>query len=313
MTSFLVTGAAGFIGSNLVEALVSAGERVVGVDNLLTGKRENLEGLSGDFRFVEGDIRDLDRLRELCRGVDFVLHQAALASVPWSVEEPILAHEHNTTGTHNVLVAARDAGVRRVVLASSSSVYGETEVVPSPESLPPRPASPYAATKAAAEAIAAAFDASMGLETVALRYFNVYGPRQDPASGYAAAIPAFATRALTGERPVIFGDGEQTRDFVYVEDVVRANLLACEAGPEACGRAFNVGTGAAVSVNELCETILEVAGAGIEPDRGPERAGDVRHSWADVTSAREVLGFEPRCDLAGGLARTVDWYRASSG
>ncbi|MBW2275866.1 MAG: SDR family oxidoreductase [Deltaproteobacteria bacterium] len=311
MTSFLVTGAAGFIGSNLVEALVSAGEQVIGLDNLLTGKRENLEGLAGDFRFVEGDVRDLKRLRELCRGVDFVLHQAALASVPWSVEEPILAHEHNTTGTHNVLVAARDAGVRRVVLASSSAIYGETDVVPSPESLPPRPTSPYAATKVAAEALAAAFCASMGLETVALRYFNVYGPRQDPASGYAAAIPAFVAKALVGERPMIFGDGEQTRDFVYVEDVVRANLLACEAEPQACGRAFNVGTGVAVTVNELCATILEVAGAAVVPDRGPERAGDVRHSRADIAAARKALGFEPRFDLPGGLARAIDWYRES--
>jgi nucleoside-diphosphate-sugar epimerase len=311
MTSYLVTGAAGFIGSNLVEALVAGGEQVIGLDNLLSGKRENLGGISGQFRFVEGDVRDLETLRELCRGIDFVLHQAALASVPWSIEDPVLAHEHNTTGTHNVLVAARDAGVKRVVLASSSAVYGDTEVVPSPETLPLRPTSPYAATKVAAEALATAFHQSMGLETVALRYFNVYGPRQDPASGYAAAIPAFFSRALAGQRPTIFGDGDQTRDFVFVEDVVRANLLACEAGGDACGRAFNIGTGQAVTVGELCAAILDLAGAEITPDHGPERSGDVRHSRADISAARAALGFEPRFDLRAGLDKTIGWYRES--
>jgi nucleoside-diphosphate-sugar epimerase len=309
MTSFLVTGAAGFIGSNLVEALIADGEQVIGLDNLLTGKRENLEGFSERFRFVEGDVRDLETLRGLCGGVDFVLHQAALASVPWSIDDPGLAHEHNTTGTHNVLVAAREAGVERVVLASSSAVYGDTEVVPSPESLPLRPTSPYAATKVAAEAFAAAFNGSMGLEVVALRYFNVYGPRQDPASGYAAAIPAFVSRALAGERPVIFGDGGQTRDFVYVEDVVRANLLACAAPDRACGRAFNIGTGRAVTVSELAAVILELAGADLEPDHGPERSGDVRHSCADITAAGQALGFAPRFDLRAGLDKTLDWYK----
>jgi len=306
---YLITGVAGFIGSNLAESLAAAGEQVIGLDNLMTGKRENVDHIRGDFRLVEGDVRDLEQLHWLCTGVDFVLHQAALASVPWSVAEPILAHGHNATGTHNVLVAARDAGVRRVVLASSSAVYGETDVVPSPETLPSRPASPYAATKVAAEAMAAAFNASMGIETVALRYFNVYGPRQDPESGYAAAIPAFATRALRGERPVIYGDGAQTRDFVYVDDVVRANLLACQAGPEACGRAFNVGSGRAVTVNDLCALILELAGADLAPDRAPDRKGDVRHSRADTAAALDTLGFEPRFDLRAGLARTVDWYR----
>jgi len=313
MTKYLVTGAAGFIGSNLVEALVSRGEEVVAVDNFLSGRRENIAPLERGCRFVEGDVRDPDLCADLCAGSDYVLHQAALASVPWSMEDPALAHEHNATATLTLLVAARRAGVRRLVLASTSAIYGSGGEVPSREEQPPGPESPYAQTKLVAEQYLALFTRLYGLPTVALRYFNVYGQRQDPKSAYAAAIPIFARAALRGERPVIFGDGEQTRDFVHVDDAVRANLAACVAGPEADGRVFNVGTGRRVTVNALCRRVLSLLGADVRPERGPERAGDVRHSAADITRAREVLGFEPERDLDSGLERTMGWYRRSLG
>lgn len=308
LSKFVITGAAGFIGSNLARAIAGRGHAVVGIDNLLTGKRENLAGIGGDFAFVEGDVRDPEALRRAFEGADYVLHHAALASVPWSVAEPALAHDHNVTGTLNALVAARDAGARRFVLASTSALYGDEAIVPSREDHPLRPASPYAATKLMGETYAALFHRAYGLPTVMLRYFNVFGPRQDPKSAYAAAIPIFARKALAGEAPVIYGDGEQTRDFVYVDDVVAANLAACAAGPDVGGEAFNIGGGASVTINELCREIVALVGAAVEPVHAPERPGEVRHSRADIGKARRVLGFAPAIDVAAGLKKVIDWY-----
>ena len=308
LSRFAITGAAGFIGSNLARAILERGHAVVGIDNFLTGKRENLAWIAGDFELVEGDVRDLDLLRRAFRGANYVLHHAALASVPWSVAEPKLAHDHNATGTLNALVAARDVGVDRFVLASTSAVYGDEAVVPSREDHALKPESPYAATKLIGELYAALFHRAYGLPTVSLRYFNVFGPRQDPKSAYAAAIPIFVRKALAGEAPVIFGDGEQTRDFVYVDDVVAANLLACAAGPEACGEAFNIGGGGRVTVNALCREIIALVGANVAPVHAPPRAGDVRHSQADIGKARRSLGFEPAFDVAKGLQKAIGWY-----
>ena len=313
MKTFLITGAAGFIGSNLVRGLLARGERVVGVDNFLTGRRENLEGLSGDWTFREGDIRDPETMRELCEGADFVLHHAALASVPWSVEEPLLAHEHNVTGTLNILLAARDAGVKKVVAAVTSAAYGDLEELPSRETGPVQPMSPYAATKLMDELYYDLFTRIYELPCIGLRYFNVFGPRQDPGSAYAAAIPKFVQKLLRGEQPTIFGDGEQSRDFVFVEDVLRANLAACEAGPGADGRVFNIGTGQRVTVNDLCAEIARLLEVEANPIHGPERAGDVRHSLADISLAKEHLGFEPAFTVASGLERAIGWYRENLG
>jgi nucleoside-diphosphate-sugar epimerase len=313
VSRFAITGAAGFIGSNLARALLARGHAVVGIDNLLTGKRENLADLAGAFEFVAGDVRDLDALRRAFAGADYVLHHAALASVPWSVAEPALAHDHNATGTLHALIAARDAGVARFVLASTSAVYGDGAAVPCREDHPPRPESPYAATKLIGEQYAALFHRAYGLPTIALRYFNVFGPRQDPRSAYAAAIPIFVRKALAGEPPLIFGDGEQTRDFVHVDDVVAANLLACAAGPEACGEAYNIGGGARVTVNALCREIVALCGAAVAPVHAPERPGDVRHSQADIGKARRALGFAPAVALADGLRAAIGWYRERRG
>jgi nucleoside-diphosphate-sugar epimerase len=313
MSRFVVTGVAGFIGSNLASALLARGHEVAGVDNFLTGKRENVAAVGGGLELLEGDVRDLDLMRRACAGADFVLHHAALASVPWSMAEPALAHEHNATGTLHALIAARDAGVQRFVLASTSAVYGDGAAVPCREEQPLRPGSPYAATKLIGEQYAALFARAYGLSTVALRYFNVFGPRQDPASAYAAAIPIFVRKALAAEAPVIFGDGEQTRDFVHVDDVVEANLLACAAPPEASGRAFNIGGGASVTVNALCRHVADLVGTGVAPVHAAPRPGDVRHSRAEIGAARRVLGFAPRIDVPGGLGRTIDWYRSHPG
>jgi nucleoside-diphosphate-sugar epimerase len=308
VSQFVITGAAGFIGSNLASALLGRGHAVVGVDNLLAGKRENLAEVGGGMTFLEGDVRDLALMRRACEGADYVLHHAALASVPWSMAEPALAHEHNVTGTLHAMIAARDAGVRRFVLATTSAVYGDGGAVPSREDQPLRPESPYAATKLMGEQYAALFARAFGLSTVGLRYFNVFGPRQDPGSAYAAAIPIFVRKALAGEAPVIFGDGEQTRDFVYVEDVVEANLLACAAGPEASGEVFNIGGGASITVNALCREITALVGGGVAPVHAPRRAGDVLDSRADIGKARRVLGFAPRFSVADGLRRAIGWY-----
>jgi UDP-glucose 4-epimerase len=309
VASYLVTGGAGFIGSNIVEELVRRGERVKVLDNLLTGKASNVEGVGSHIQFIQGDIRDLEGLRREFAGVDYVIHQAALPSVPRSVQSPVESHECNATGTLNVLVAARDAGVKRVVYASSSSVYGNSPTLPKREDMPTSPMSPYAVNKLAGENYCKAFTLVYGLPTVSLRYFNVFGPRQDPTSQYAAVIPAFISTMLQGEQPVIYGDGEQSRDFTYVDNVVAANLLACtsEGG---VGEAMNIALGDRISLLQLVEKINAILGTNIEPRFEEERKGDVKHSMADVSKAREALKFEPVVSFDEGLRRTVEYLRA---
>jgi nucleoside-diphosphate-sugar epimerase len=305
---YLVTGGAGFIGSNIVEELVARGERVKVLDNLLTGKVANLEAVRSAVEFVQGDIRDLDFLRRAVDGVDYVIHQAALPSVPRSVQSPIESHECNATGTLNVLVAARDAGVKRVVYASSSSVYGNSPTLPKREDMPTSPMSPYAVNKLTGENYCRAFTLVYGLPTVSLRYFNVFGPRQDPTSQYAAVIPAFISHILEGERPTIYGDGTQSRDFTYVRNVVEANILACTA-ERAVGEAMNIALGDRVSLLELVDKINAILGTTIEPIFEPERPGDVKHSMADVSKARDLLGFEPLVSFDEGLKRTIEYLK----
>ena len=304
---FVVTGGAGFIGSHLVEHLVTAAgsHDVTVLDDFSTGRRENLTPWLGRIRVVEGSVTDLDACRAAVAGADYVLHQAALPSVPRSLRDPAASHEANATGTLNVLIAARDAHVTRVVYAASSSAYGNTAELPKREDMLPRPLSPYAAAKYAGEQYCRAFHASFGLGTIALRYFNVFGPRQDPSSQYAAVIPKFITCAQTGEAPTIFGDGEQTRDFTYVANVVRANLLACEAPPTALGDAYNVGCGARVSVNGLWRRICGMMGTSVEARYEPSRVGDVRDSLASLDRARAMLGYTPVVALDEGLRETV--------
>ncbi len=305
----LVTGAAGFIGSNLVEHLVARGDDVVGVDNFLAGKQENIAPFQGEMRFIEGDIRDRKSIGELCLGVDHVFHLAALASVPWSMEDPALAHDHNVNGTLSVLLAARDAGVKKVVFASSAAIYGDAPELPAVESLPPAPASPYALHKLTGEQYIDLFSRIYDFRGVCLRFFNVFGPRQDPESMYAAAVPKLLERILHGKRPVIFGSGEQTRDFIHVSDVVQGLLRAAEAPPEADGQVFNLGCGGRVSINDLAHKMLELLESSLAPEYGPERSGDVMHSQANIDKARTVLGFEPKWDALTGLAEAIDWYR----
>ena len=309
---YLVTGGAGFIGSNLVHALVERRQPVRVLDDLATGRLSNLEPVMHSIDFVEGDIRDLGMCRKAMQGIRFVLHQAALPSVPRSVKDPLASSAVNIQGTLNLLVAARDQEVERFVFASSSSVYGDTPTLPKVESMTPSPQSPYAVTKLTGEHFCRVFARAYGLSTIALRYFNVYGPRQDPTSTYAAVIPRFIMGCLNGTPSTIFGDGEQSRDFTFVEDCVAANLLACEAeiaGGEVC----NIGTGSHITVSELHATIRRLAGKGSLPEFGPPRAGDVKHSLADIGQAKALLGYVPRCDVKDGLAKTVDWFRNSTG
>ncbi|HEU5480218.1 MAG TPA: SDR family oxidoreductase, partial [Candidatus Tumulicola sp.] len=304
---YVVTGGAGFIGSHLVEHLVTAagGHRVTVLDNFSTGKRENLAPWLDRVRVVEGSVTDPNACREAIAGADFVLHQAALPSVPRSLRDPVASHEANATGTLNVLIAARDEHVKRVVYAASSSAYGNTAELPKREEMLPRPLSPYAAAKYAGEQYCRAFHASFGVGTIALRYFNVFGPRQDPTSQYAAVIPKFIVCAQAGESPTIFGDGEQTRDFTFVRNVVRANLLACEAPPAALGEAYNVGCGERVSVNALWRRIRDLLGATVEARYEPSRTGDVRDSLASLDRVHAMLGYAPVVALDDGLRETI--------
>jgi UDP-glucose 4-epimerase len=308
---YLVTGGAGFIGSHIARTLIERGEHVRVLDNLSTGREENLAVLEGQAEIVRGDLRDLETVRAAVAGVEVVFHQAALASVPRSVADPLTTLAVNVTGSQHVLLAARDAGVRRVVYASSSSVYGNTPTLPKQEDMPPHPMSPYALHKLSAELLCGIHTRVYGLETVALRYFNVFGPRQDPKSEYAAVIPRFVTALLTGQRPIVFGDGEQTRDFTYIDNVVRANLLAADA-LEASGQAMNIGCGDRISLNAMLRLAGEVLGMAPDPEYRDARTGDVRDSLADITRARRLLGYEPAIAFREGLARTIEAMRASA-
>jgi nucleoside-diphosphate-sugar epimerase len=308
LPSFLVTGGAGFIGSNLVRHLVENGERVIVIDNLSTGRKENLAGLEKNVDFIEGDIRDISLLKERFVGVETVFHQAAVPSVPRSVKDPLLSNANNIDGTLNVLVAAKEVGVRRVVLAASSSAYGDTEVLPKTEDMPGNPLSPYAVTKYVGELYARVFTKIYGLETISLRYFNVFGPRQDPNSQYAAVIPKFIISMLNGESPRIYGDGEQSRDFTFVDNVVRANMLAAEA-KDVAGEVFNVGCGTRYTLNYLLERLNAILGTDVSAVYEQPRPGDVRHSQASIEKANRLLGYTPVVTFDEGLRQTVDWFR----
>jgi nucleoside-diphosphate-sugar epimerase len=304
----LVTGGAGFIGSNLVRALLARGRKVRVLDNFLTGFRDNLAEVLDRIELVEGDIRDAAVCRKTCEGVDVVFHEAALPSVPRSMEDPRSSFECNTLGIFNLLMAARDQGVRRFVFAASSSAYGANEELPKRETMAVCPLSPYAADKAAGELYAGMFYQAFGLQTVCLRYFNVFGPRQDPTNQYAGVIAAFASAMIRGRPPTIYGDGTQSRDFTYVENVIHANLLAADA-PETHGEVVNVGCGEAIDLNRMAAVFNETLGTRLTPVYGPTRAGDVKHSLADISAARALLGYEPRVRFNEGLRLTIDWYK----
>jgi len=308
MTHYLITGGAGFIGSNIVEELLRRGERVRVLDNFSTGRQENIAPFLAQIELIEGDLRDLPTVRRAAAGVDIVLHQAALPSVQRSIDDPLTTDAINATGTLHVLLAARDAGVKRVVYASSSSVYGDSPTLPKREDMLPLPKSPYATTKITGEYYCRVFWQVYGLETVALRYFNVFGPRQDPTSHYAAVVPRFVTALLRGEPPTVYGDGLQSRDFTYVANVVQANLLAAVA-PGVAGEAFNVACGERYTLLDLLAALNDILGARIAPVHAPARPGDVRHSLADITAARQKLNYRVEVNFSEGLRRTVEWYR----
>ena len=307
MSSYLVTGGAGFIGSHLTEELIRRGEQVRVVDSLITGNRRNLAHLSG-VEFIDGDLADLATAKRVMEGIDYVLHQAAIPSVPRSVEDPITSNRANIDSTLNVLVAARDARIKRVVYAGSSSAYGNTPTLPKREDMAPNPLSPYALQKLVGEQYMQMFTALYGLETVTIRYFNVFGPRQDPSSPYSGVISVFAKALLENRQPTIYGDGEQTRDFTYVANVVDGVLRAVKA-PAAAGQVVNVATGSSISLNQLFASMREIIGSRVDVTYGPFRNGDVKDSLADITRARTLLGYEPSVSLEAGLKKTIDWYR----
>lgn len=311
----LVTGGAGFIGSNIVRTLLQRGYNVKVIDNLSTGFRKNLNGVESHIEFVLGDIRDLNATQRACRGVDYVLHQAAVPSVPRSINDPITTHESNVDGTFNVLLASRDNNVRKVVLASSSSIYGNRKTYGSKalkrkkESMKPMPLSPYAVQKLASEEYGKIFAHIYHIPTVCLRYFNVFGPLQNPKSEYAAAIPRFITAIMRNERPRIFGDGRQSRDFTYVENVVDANILAMNSTRVKMGETLNIACGKSISLLRLIDEINRILGKHIKPEHAPQRPGEVRHSLANVEKAKKLIGYEPKVDFAEGLRKTVGWYK----
>jgi len=308
MASYLVTGGAGFIGSHLATELVRRGHRVRVVDSLITGKRRNLEHVP-EVEFVQGDLAESGVADRVVQGMDYVLHQAAIPSVPRSVKDPVTSNRANIDASLNVLVAARDAGVKRLVYAGSSSAYGDTPTLPKREDMPTNPLSPYALQKLVAEQYCQLFTRLYGFETVTIRYFNVFGPRQDPGSPYSGVISLFSTALLENRQPVIYGDGEQTRDFTYVANVVDGVLRACEA-PKAAGEVINVATGGRISLNQLLATMNRIVGTRIEPRYETGRAGDVRDSQADISKARQLLGYEPIVQLEEGLRHTLDWCRS---
>src|SRR5580700_8166409 len=311
MSLYLITGIGGFIGSSLARELLSRGEQVRGVDNFSTGIRENLTEILGGIDFRDADILDLDAMHKACAGVDFVLHQAAIPSVPKSVLDPLGSNQANVDGTVNVLVAARDAKVKRLVYAASSSAYGDTPTLPKHEAMKPDPISPYAVAKLASEHYLISFYRCYQLETVALRYFNIFGPRQDPSSQYSGVLAKFIALMLRGEQPAIYGDGEQSRDFTYIDNAVEANLLACQApAAKAAGQVFNVATGRRVTVNETFKLLQDLTSYKGQPKYGPERGGDIKHSLADISKAEAALGYKPLVNFEEGLRRTVEWYRS---
>src|SRR3984893_6431209 len=312
MAVYLISGIAGFIGSSLARELLRRGEQVRGVDNFSTGRRENLAQILGQIDFREADLLDLDAMKSACTGVDYVLHQAAIPSVPKSVLDPIGSNRANVDGTLNLLVAARDAKVKRVVYAASSSAYGDTPTLPKHEAMTPDPISPYAVAKLASERYMISFYRCYGLETVALRYFNIFGPRQDPSSPYSCVLEKFITLMLSGKRPTMFGDGEQSRDFTYIDNAVEANLLACKApGSQVAGEVFNVATGRRVTLNETFKLLQGLTSYSGTANYGEERGGDIKHSLADISLAEKHLGYKPKVNFEDGLKRTVDWYRTS--
>jgi UDP-N-acetylglucosamine/UDP-N-acetyl-alpha-D-glucosaminouronate 4-epimerase len=310
MALYLITGIAGFIGSSLARAILDQGDEVRGVDNLSTGKRENLTEISGRIDFREADLLDLKAMQNACQGVEYVLHQAAIPSVPKSILDPLGSNRANVDGTVNILVAARDAKVKRVVYAASSSAYGATPTLPKHEEMPPNPISPYAVAKLAGEYYMTSFYRCYGLETVCLRYFNIFGPRQDSSSPYSGVLAKFISQMLRGEQPTIFGDGTQSRDFTYIENAVQANLLACKVpAADVAGRTFNVATGKRAALNETFQILKRLIGCEGTVNYAPERGGDVKHSLADISRSQKYLGYRPSVGFEEGLRRTVEWYR----
>ena len=310
MDKFLITGGAGFIGSNIADRLLEQGHAVRVIDNFLTGKRENLsKALSSQrFELIEGDIRNLDTVRRACEGIDFVLHEAAIPSVPRSIDDPITTNEVNINGTLNVLKASYENKVRRVVYAASSSAYGDTAVLPKKEDMIPSPLSPYAVSKLTGEYYCRVFTNVYGLETVSLRYFNIFGPRQDPNSTYAAVVPRFITALLKGESPTVYGDGEQSRDFTYIENVIHANINACYAPSAAAGRVLNIACGTRFTLNTVLRKLEEIVDKKANPKYLPPKKGDVKHSQADITNAANYIQYKIEVDFETGLRRTVDYF-----
>lgn len=311
MALYLITGVAGFIGSSLARAVLAQGDQVRGIDNFSTGKRENLTEILDKIDFREADIGNLDSLHEACRGVDYIFHEAAIPSVPKSVLDPLGSNRANVDGTVHLLIAARDAKVKRVVYAASSSAYGDTPTLPKHEGMTPNPISPYAVAKLASEYYMKSFYRCYGLETVCLRYFNIFGPRQDPSSTYSGVLAKFITLMLQGEQPTIFGDGKQSRDFTYIDNVISANILAAKApAAQVAGEVFNVATGARFDLNQTFQLLKNITGYSGDVKYAPERPGDVKHSLADLTRTEKQLGYKPLVNFEEGLRRTVEWYRA---
>jgi len=310
MALHLITGVAGFIGSSIARALLDKGEQVRGIDNFATGKRENIAEILSRIEFREADLLDMEAMRKACVGVDCVFHQAAIPSVPKSVLDPVGSNRANVDGTVNLLVGARDAKVRRVMYAASSSAYGDTPTLPKHEDMTPNPISPYAVAKLASEHYMTSFYRCYGLETVSLRYFNIFGPRQDPTSPYSGVLAKFITQMLRSEQPTIFGDGGQSRDFTYIDNAVSANLLAAHApAAHVAGRVFNVATGTRIDLNQTFQALKKLTGYTGEVKHGPEREGDIKHSLADISRAETAFRYKPSVNFEEGLRRTVEWYR----
>src|SRR5215468_10597925 len=308
MARYVVTGGAGFIGSHIVEELVRRNETVTVIDNFSTGKRENVKPFEGAAEIIDADISQAKNLAQILKGAEYVIHQAAIPSVPKSIINPVTSHAANVNGTLQLLVACREAEVKRVVYASSSSLYGDSPTLPKHEGMMPAPRSPYGAQKLFAEIYCQVFTKAYGLETVSLRYFNIFGPRQDSTSQYSGVLALFIPAVLEGRRPTIYGDGEQSRDFTYVRNVVEANLLACKA-PGVAGQVFNVACGDRITVNSILQQINQIIGKDVAPIYGDSRAGDIRHSQADITRAKERLSYEPKVTFEEGLRNTIEWYR----